>query len=209
MSDTLDSDWNLRIGSINVQGGNENGFFEEVAKWGRDIALFDIIACQETKFHADKNTRYLLQEKGEEIKYHGYWASDTVHTMGSGVAFLVGTKWTKYILKTSKYKGRGIALDFGFHSGTHIRIINCYVPANRAEERGKKEFQELVEWVTKEIQNAEKSGMEAVVCGDFNGVVNPALDRHTITRGTLTENALLEWLINNQFTDSFRKLYPE
>ncbi|KAK3804689.1 MAG: hypothetical protein JOS17DRAFT_781629 [Linnemannia elongata] len=98
---------------------------------------------------------------------------------------------------------------FGYHLGAHFRIVNCYVPASRNEE-GKKEFQELAEWAKKEIQEAKEKGMETIVCGDFNGVVNPSLDRSNEKKqNTNIENGLLAWLVENQFTDSFRELHPE
>jgi len=211
MTDTTDTTWNLRIGSLNVQGGRADGFFKGVADWGAQVGFYDIIACQETKLHADKNTKYLLFDRDEPSAYQGHWASASTGALGSGVALLVNETWNRHIIRKKTHNGRGISLDFGFHQGAHIRIINCYVPANRGNVEGKKEFKELLEWVLEEMQDADKRGMETVVCGDFNGVVNPALDRSNESKqNTNTENELLGQLVGfNQFTDSFRKLYPE
>jgi exonuclease III len=62
----------------------------------------------------------------------------------------------------------------------------------------------------KEIQEGKEKGMETIICGDFNGVVNPSIDRsNEKNQNTNTENGLLEWLVENHFTDSSRELYPE
>src|SRR5690349_20117369 len=209
MTDTTNTNGYLRIASINVQGAREYGFFKAVARWGVDIGNFDIIACQETKLQADKTTKYLLFDKNERSQYTGFWANAKTREMGAGVAFLVKESWQKHIIRRNTHNGRGISLDFGYHLGAHFRIVNCYVPASRDEER-KRELQELTEWAKKEIQEAKEKGMETIVCGDFNGVMNPSLDRSNEKKqNTNIENGLLEWLVENQFTDSFRELHPE
>jgi exonuclease III len=84
--------------------------------------------------------------------------------MGAGVAFLVKEAWQKHIIRKNTYKGRGISLDFGYHSGTLFRVVNCYVPASRDSE-GKKEFQELAEWVKRRSKKGKKKAWRPSYAG--------------------------------------------
>ena len=72
MTDTNDSNWYMRLGPVNIQGGRELGFSKAVAKWGEDVGRFNNIACQETKLPADKSTKYLLFDKHEPSEYEGH-----------------------------------------------------------------------------------------------------------------------------------------
>lgn len=104
-------------------------------------------------------------------------------------------------------EGRTIIADFG-----KFYLVNCYVP-NAKRELAR--LKERIEWENKQFESLKELDKEKPVlyCGDLNVAVNP-IDlfeklRNPFSAGyTYEERSAIKRLLNNGFTDVFRKFNP-
>jgi len=196
----------LSLGSINVQGGLAAGFFHSLCE---QAALYniDIFGVQETNASPQHSKSLLFDDNNNILTYRAIWASSPTHFRGSGVGLFIHKRWFKYkIEEMDDGQGRGLAVRFGFKSAAHFAIITCYLPNQQAHPAI---FDTTERWVRHQIDLFTQQGCHVLLLGDFNGVVNPSIDRanpdHTTTTPQLK---LFNWLSNNSFIDTYRALHP-
>ncbi|KAF9145660.1 hypothetical protein BGX20_006912, partial [Mortierella sp. AD010] len=74
-----------------------------------------------------------------------------------------------------------------------MRVINCYIPSDTTVYRD--EIPAIENWIQKEYRDAQQDSIGVILMGDFNGVMNPQVDRSRVTgRSTAPETELLRWL---------------
>ncbi|KAG0344764.1 hypothetical protein BGZ54_005757, partial [Gamsiella multidivaricata] len=96
---------------------------------------------------------------------------------------------------------------FGFKRGLQLAVINCYVPTLSSETRV--EHKRIILWVKSQVESLRAKGARVILISDFNGVVNPSMDRWSGDyTSTVPELPLFSWLDTRSFTDTFRLLYP-
>ncbi|KAF9081033.1 hypothetical protein BGX29_004792, partial [Mortierella sp. GBA35] len=125
------------------------------------------------------------------------------------VGLLIHKLWSKYLIETlSDNNGRGIGALFGFKHGFRLAVINCYFPPSGSDSH-KTDFQPLHDWVTAQVDKMQNDGTHILLMGDFNGVVNPAIDRASSNRTSSNpELRLFPWLSGRRYIDSYRSLNP-
>jgi exonuclease III len=165
------------------------------------------LGVQETKIQADKD-RHLLYSRSNS-HYTGIWNHTATHYNGKGVGILIHKTWSTYLTTTfSDQNGRGIGVLFGFKHGFQLAVINCYFPP-KGSNTYTSDFQQLHEWVTTHVDKHRARGAHVLLLGDFNGVVNPAIDRVSTNRTSSTpELSLFPWLLERCFVDTLRSLHP-
>ncbi|KAG0195387.1 hypothetical protein BGX33_003452, partial [Mortierella sp. NVP41] len=71
----------------------------------------------------------------------------------------------------------------------------------------KTDFQPLHEWATAQIDKMQNAGVHVLLLGDFNGVVNPAIDRASSNRASSNpELRLFPWLSGRRYVDTYRSI---
>jgi len=194
------------VATFNVRGGNKDNYFNYLAQHANQHNI-SILGIQETKIHAGNETHLLYSRTNSH--YTGLWNHTETHFHGKGVGFLIHKSWATYLTTTfSDKNGRGIGVRFGFKHGFQLTVINCYFPPKTSGTYSS-DFQQLHNWVTTQIDKHRRDGAHVLLLGDFNGVVNPAIDRNSTTKTTSTsELALYPWLSSRCFVDTFRLLHP-
>ncbi|KAF9082699.1 hypothetical protein BGX29_003679, partial [Mortierella sp. GBA35] len=171
----------LTVATFNVRGGNATNFFNYLADHITTLNI-TILGVQETKLQANKDHHLLFRDS--TCQYTGLWNHPTTHFNSKGVGLLVHKTWSKYIIETfSDNNGRGIGALFGFKHGFRLAVINCYFPPQGSNSH-KTDFQPLHEWATAQIDKMQNAGVHVLMLGDFNGVVNPAIDRASSNRAS-------------------------
>ncbi|RHZ90131.1 hypothetical protein Glove_7g20 [Diversispora epigaea] len=107
----------------------------------------------------------------------------------------------QHIYKIEKFQDRGLAIYLSFRGKVTIQIIGIYEYANKTERR--KCGKALTSWINEQITNAQKKHHIPLVMGDFNGVVNPKIDRVN-SNLKKTETKILETLQYKGFQDCYR-----
>ena len=196
----------LTIGSINVQGGLAHGFFHSLCEQA-ELHGIDIFGVQETNASPQKTKSLLFQDNHSFLKYQALWASHKTKYRGSGVGLLIHNHWFKYKIESAQDpNGRGLTVRFGFKSAAHFAIIVCYLP-NKAQQPTI--YNTTEQWIQQQIDNYTQQGCHILLLGDFNGVVNPAVDRANEKHVTnLPELKLFRWLSSNSYIDTYRTLNP-
>jgi len=196
----------LTLGSINVQGGLTNGFFHSLCEQAALNSL-DIVGVQETNASPQRTKSLLYNDNSNILNYKAIWASSTTQYKGSGVGLLIHKKWHKYKLEAiDDSQGRGLAVRFGFKAAAHFAIITCYLPQRYKHPTI---FATTEQWLRGQIDHFTQQGCHVLLLGDFNGVVNPSIDRANKDRNTtMPELPLFNWLTNNSFIDTYRAIHP-
>ncbi|KAI7820575.1 hypothetical protein BC939DRAFT_504993 [Gamsiella multidivaricata] len=71
------------------------------------------------------------------------------------------------------------------------------------------EHKRIILWVKSQVESLRAKGARVILISDFNGVVNPSMDRWSGDyTSTVPELPLFSWLDTRSFTDTFRLLYP-
>ena len=206
----------LKIGSFNMRGANAPGKMESLCLWG-ELEDMDIIGVQETNltkaatrglFQSDKEGRFtdkhetyiLFWECGQNSK------KKTAH-LGSGVGIAIKKPWAAHVIRRVTFAGRGISIDMSFRTGFRLRVINCYIPSDKIIS--KEEIEKLDKWIKSESSDANRLLYSVVVMGDFNGVMNPKIDRKSETRKSSNpETDLLQWISVQPLYDTYRTVLP-
>ncbi|KAI7815879.1 Endonuclease/exonuclease/phosphatase [Gamsiella multidivaricata] len=138
----------------------------------------------------------------------GIWEHTSANHHGKGVGLLITHDWFKFLISSSHDEnGRGVMALFGFKRGLQLAVINCYVPTLSSDTRV--EHNRIILWVKNQVESLRTKGVRVILLGDFNGVVNPSIDRSSTDHtSTVPELSLFTWLTTRNFTDSFRLLHP-
>ncbi|KAF9555307.1 hypothetical protein EC968_009018, partial [Mortierella alpina] len=168
----------------------------------------DIIGIQETNMTRGATAKLFKRDTNKFTDkhdyYHIFWGhGDEGETQGSGVALLMSPFWRDHIQRQVAFKGRTQAVDFHFKTGFKIRIINIYLPS-----RNDKCSEAVVHWIKNEYGNAREQGYAIVMLGDYNGVMNPKMDRSRVSQSSRPETPFLQWVELQALHDSYRLLHP-
>ena len=198
----------LTVATLNVRGGNEDYFFTYLANYCTTNNI-NIMGVQETKINKAANKDRHLLKSDSTSQYIGLWNHTTAHFNGKGVGLLIHKAWAQHLIERfDDGNGRGIGALFGFKHGFRVAVINCYFPPRGSNTR-EADFPQLHQWVTTQVDRMRNAGNHVLLLGDFNGVVDPAIDRSSDNHASATpELALFPWLMGGRFVDTYRFLHP-
>ncbi|RHZ67421.1 hypothetical protein Glove_301g41 [Diversispora epigaea] len=164
---------------------------------------FDIVLLTETRLKEKRAKFTFLKEKlkakeKDALYYDCFWASNENGAREQGVGFMIQHDLAKHIYKIDKFQDRAISLYFSFRGKIIMCIINVYEYANKMDHI--KKGKNLTKWIENQIIEAQRKNYIFFVMGDFNGVVNPKLDRINSTLKRI-ETKLLEMLTYRDYQD--------
>ena len=163
----------------------------------------------ETKAHPEQLPEELKNLHG----YFSYFSSSQLKKGYSGVAVYtkVEPEKVEYGMGVEKFdqEGRFLALYF-----KNFVLINCYFPNGGMSPHRLEYKMEFYETFLKFIKKLEKQGSNVVFCGDVN-TAHKEIDlarpkQNEKNTGFLPEErAWIDKVIQNNFVDVYRVLYPE
>lgn len=169
----------------------------------------DIFCVQETKSSPEQLPENLKDING----YFSYFSSSEIKKGYSGVAVYTKTEPERieYGMGVEKFdkEGRFLALYF-----KDFVLINCYFPNGGMGPHRLEYKMEFYETFLKYIKKLEKLGFSVVFCGDVNtahkeiDLARPKANEKN-TGFLPEERAWIDDVIQNNFIDVFRTLYPE
>jgi len=89
-----------------------------------------------------------------------------------------------------------------FFRQLELVVFIVYIAPNNQQKR--KEVQRIM---MKEIAQ-KKPNMQFIIMGDFNHIIQSVLDRSNSTNNNFKKLPLHDWMIKQDFIDTFRKKYP-
>ena len=159
----------------------------------------DIIALTETNLHTAK-----FIDTGSR-GYTGFWNGADDKIKGSGVGILIADHLAQYVHKVDKSSIPHYLIKISLcFKGCYLQIYSVYCPpTDRAIQ------QSILNYIKKEHSiNRTRSYYHTIVMGDFNSVVDSSLDKYGNSRFYKQPSALINFLQNNLYVDTFRFLHP-
>src|SRR5438876_8111323 len=104
--------------------------------------------------------------------------------------------------------GRGIYIDLHFKHNQQISIIGIYLPASPGKERNS-----VTKWAIQHIWQRQQKDAHIIILGDFNSLLNPSKDKHSITNNKHKKKVsptsqLLKFLQEANYSDTFHTCNP-
>ena len=162
--DTLKSEFDLSIGSLNVRGINFDVKRKAVFQWAK-IKRFDILFLQECYCSVDKEDEWENEWEGKIIYSHG-----TKHS--KGVMMLFSKNFDFQILQQNiDNEGRYIMCKLEVNDEI-FWCVNIYAPNTMQEKRV---FFENIDSLVEELDISESDNL--IIGGDWNSIQNSALDK--------------------------------
>ena len=118
---------------------------------------------------------------------------------------MVANHLAKYvhIVDTTTIQHYLIKLTLEF-KGCHLHIYGLYYPPT-----DKPTQRQITNYIKKEHALSKRRDLHyTIILGDFNSIVDPILDRQGNTRHYRNPSALVVFLINNLYIDTYRFLHP-
>jgi len=188
----------LLIGCHNINGIKTNkSKLDNLLEW-KKLEKIDILGIVESNI-SEKEGKYILMENGDN---KSYWASaDIDKKKGSGAGIIVSNKWEKHLGKIDRFSEYMLVARFFFKQLELVVIIVYFPPNNKTIEK------QLQQEIVKTVMNGNSSS-SYIVMGDFNQVVDVALD-HSNSNRKKHKFPIFKWLRKAGFVDTFREVNPE
>ena len=156
----------VKILTLNVRGITKEYKQLQLEEYIKE-EKFDIIGLSETKLHQQMDKHQLTGLMEYKILWSSKTRSKEQANYGSGVNLILHKELYKHHAGTKTIPGRAIAADLKFKGKKTIRIINCYIPADKSTQKNERiNIQnEIKKWI-QEVAN--KRNTTIIIMSDFN-----------------------------------------